>query len=405
VLVDTAIVGHLGRSQLAALGLAATLLATPFVLFNFLQYATTAQVARASGAGQDESAHRIGAQAVWLSLAIGVAIAGLVAAAAEPAVAALGGEGGTADYAVQYVRISALGLPFAFLALSGQGYLRGISDLRWPLAIVLGGNVLNVGLELLFVYGLDWGIRGSAWGTVTAQAAMGAAFAVRLLASIGRALGLRADLLRRLLSFGRHIFVRTAALFGSFLLATAVIARFGDASLGAHQVVFQIWIFLALALDAIAIAGQVIVGRSLGAGAIDTVYDASSRMIALSVAAGAVVAVVMLLLQPVLPLVFTSDEAVLDKIREIWPIFALMQPANGAVFALDGILIGAGDGRYLMWSMVAAFACCAAVSLAALAFDWGIVGVWAGLVVQILVRLGTLGLRFRRRRWLVAGYA
>ena len=161
--------------------------------------------------------------------------------------------------------------------------------------------------------------------------------------------------MRRLLVIGRHIFVSTAALLSAFTLAGAVIARFGDASLAAHQIAFTLWIFLAFVLDAIAIAGQVFVGRGLGAGETDRAYAASVRMIWLSVYAGVVFAAVMLALQGVLPWVFTSDEAVVERTQAIWFLFALMQPLNGAVFALDGILIGASDGRFLMWSMVVAF--------------------------------------------------
>ena len=404
ILTDTAIVGHLGRSQLAALAIAATILSALFTVFNFLQYGTTAQTARASGAGAVGTARQLGAQTLWLSLGIGVAVAALTAALAQPLVAAMGGDGETAAYAVTYLRIAALGLPFAFVALGAQGYLRGVSDLRRPLLILVGGNVLNVVLELLFVYGFDWGISGSAWGTTLAQAAMGLAFLVSVVPRDRVARRLRPELNRRLLSLGRHIFVRTAALLGAFVLGTAVTARFGEASLGAHQIAFQIWIFLAFVLDAVAIAGQVIVGRALGAGRSDEAYDASVRMIALAVAAGAVFAGAMLALEPWIPRAFTSDAAVLSKTALIWPIFALMQPLNGAVFALDGILIGAGDGRYLMWSMVAAFCACATVMLLALVLDWGLAGVWAALVVLILVRLVTLGSRFRRRRWLVTGW-
>jgi Na+-driven multidrug efflux pump len=211
--------------------------------------------------------------------------------------------------------------------------------------------------------------------------------------------------MRRLLAIGRHIAVRTAALYGAILLAGAAVTRFGDASIGAHQIAFQLWIFLALVLDAVAIAGQVIVGRMLGAGDDEAAFAASVRMIGMSVLVGAVFAVAMLALGDVLPRAFTSDEAVLDEARALWPVFALMQPLNGAVFALDGILIGAGDVRYLMWSMLGAFAASAAVALAALAFDWGIVGVWIALLVLILVRLAALGARFLGRRWLVTGWA
>jgi putative MATE family efflux protein len=404
VLVDTAIVGHLGRSQLAALALAATVLTALFALFNFLQYATTAQVARADGAGRRPLADSLGVQAAWLSLAVGIALTALTVALAPRLVDAFGAEGRTAEFAVTYLRIAALGLPFAFLALGAQGYLRGLGDLRTPLVIVVAGNAVNVVLELLFVYGFDWGIEGSAWGTVVAQAGMGAGFAVMLWRALRLDARIHAALLRRLLVIGRHIFVRTAALMESFVVASAVLARMGDDALGAHQIAFQLWIFLALVLDAIAIAGQVLVGRMLGAADADRAFAASARMIVLAVLAGCVFAAVLLALEPVLPLLFTSDDEVLDRVHEIWWLFALMQPLNGAVFALDGILIGAGDGRYLMWSMVASFAVSASLALAALELDWGIVGVWWALVALILVRLATLGARFRRRRWLVTGW-
>jgi len=406
LLVDTAIVGHLGRSQLAALGIAATILGTLFAIFNFLQYGTTAQVARARGAGEVDAARRLGAQAVWLSLAFGVAVAALVASLAVPLVSLIGGEGETATFAVQYLRIAAVGLPAAFLALGGSGYLRGVSDLRTPLVVVVVANVVNVVLEVILVYGFDWGIRGSAWGTAIAQLGMGIAFLVVILRALqpGEARPELA-LARRVLSLGKWIFLRTSALMSSFALAGAVATRFGDAQIGAHQIAFQLWLFLALVLDSIAIAGQIIAGRELGAGRTGDAYAAGERMIWLSVAVGAVFAIAMLVLAGVLPRAFTGDDDVLHQVALLWPLFALMQPLNGAVFALDGILIGAGDGPFLAVSMVVAFAVCATVLLASLAGDWGIRGVWAALVLLILVRLGLMTARFRRGRWLVTGWA
>src|SRR5438093_5377744 len=338
VLVDTAIVGHLGRPQLAALGVAGAILTGLYGLFNFLAYATTAHVARYDGAGRRRLADSVAAQSLWLSLGIGVALLVLVAAFATPAVRAMGAEGRTADYALTYLRIAALGLPFALVALAGQGYLRGISNLRTPLVIVVWGNVANLVLEVLFVYGFGWGIRGSAWGTAIAQAAMGAAFIAELLRPAAGEWRLDWERMRRLLSIGRHIFVRTSALIVAFVIGGAVITRFGDASIGAHQIAFQLWAFLALVLDSVAIAGQVMVGRALGAGDADGAFEAAARMIALSVLIGAAVAVLLFAIEPLLPLVFTDDDAVLERVHAIWPLFALMQPLNGAVFALDGIL-------------------------------------------------------------------
>jgi len=404
LLADTAMVGHLGTPELAALALAGTLLTGAFTLFNFLTYGTTAQVARLHGAGREEAAGRIAAQALWLSAGIGICLTALLVSVASPLVHLLGGEGRTGDLAVTYLRIGSLGLPFALIALAGQGFLRGVSDLRTPLVIVVVANVVNVVLNLVFIYGFGWGLEGSAWATVISQAGMGAAFALRLLRapadSRRPSLGAMAPLGR----IGGQIFVRTAALYGSFLVASAVLARIGEDSLAAHLIAFQLFVFLALVLDSVAIAGQVIVGRALGAGDAQGARLAARRMIEWAVVAGGVFGLVMLALIDVLPHAFTGDPKVVDRAQEIWPLFALMQPANGAVFALDGILIGAGDTRFLMWGMLAAaLGAFVPIALLSLALDLGIVGVWVGLLALIAVRLITCGFRFRSGRWAVVG--
>jgi len=405
VLVDTAIVGHLGRPQIAALGLAGTVLSGAFTIFNFLTYGTTAVVARASGAGQHERADRLAAQAFWVSLAIGLALLITLEAVAAPLLRGLGGHGQSGHDALVYFRIAAVGLPAALVALGGQGYLRGVSNLRRPLEIVVVANLVNVALEVLFVYGFHWGIAGSAAGTAIAQGGMGIAFARDLLRP--RAGSRRPSLLemRPMVRVGRQIFVRTTALYASFLVAASVLARMGDAEIGAHQIAFQLFVFLALVLDAVAIAGQVIVGRMLGAGDADGAHAAALRMIGWSTLLGAGFAAVLLPLAHVVPRAFTGDPAVLAQAAKLWPFFALMQPLGGAVFALDGILIGAGDTAYLMWSMLAASAVFVAIAALSLALGWGIVGVWVGLDVLIVARLGLLGARFAGRRWAVVGYA
>jgi MATE family, multidrug efflux pump len=401
ILADTAIVGHLGRPQIAALGLAGTVLSGAFTIFNFLTYGTTAVVARASGAGEDERAARLAAQALWAAVAIGIALFVVCEAAAGPLLRGLGGHGRSGHYALVYFRIAAAGLPAALIALAGQGYLRGVSNLRRPLVIVVASNAVNLVLEVLFVYSFHWGIAGSAAGTAIAQAGMGVAFTVELL---HRPAWPSLREIRPLVRVGRQIFVRTTALMASFLVAASVLARMGDAQLGAHQIAFQLFIFLALVLDAVAIAGQVIVGRTLGAGDAHGAYDAAARMIGWSVVVGLAFAVVLLPLEHALPRAFTGDHAVLAQAAKLWPYFALMQPLGGAVFALDGILIGAGDTSYLMWSMLAASAIFVAIASLSLALGWGIVGVWAGLDVLIAARLVLLGARFAGRRWAVVGF-
>jgi putative MATE family efflux protein len=401
VLVDTAIVGHLGTTQLASLAIAATVLSTAFTIFNFLTYGTTAQVARLHGAGRETEAAHVGAQAQWLALLIGVGLLVAIAALARPLSVLMGAEGEVADAASSYLRIAALGAPAFMLAGAGQGYLRGTADLRTPLVILVIAHAVNVVLELLFVYGFDWGLKGSAWGTVIAQAGMGLAFlAVALRAGWQRPVLAR---MRTLMRVGTEIAVRTTALLGSFVVASAVLARVGPAALGAHQIAFQLFVFLALVLDALAIAAQVLVGRMLGAGDAAAARAAATRMIAWSVALGAAFGLILLALGDVVPRLFTGDDAVVAQAHEIWWLFAAMMPANGAVFALDGILIGAGDTRFLMWGMLSAAAVYVPVALLALHQHWGIFGVWSGLAGLIAVRLATCGARFAGPRWALTG--
>ncbi|HEV7845529.1 MAG TPA: MATE family efflux transporter, partial [Thermoleophilaceae bacterium] len=310
LLADTAMVGHLGTDQLAALAIAATLLAGTFTLFNFLTYGTTAQVARYHGAGDEVAAGRLAAQALWLSAGIGVLLTALLAGLAVPLVQLMGGEGRIGELAVDYLRIGSFGLPFALIALAGQGFLRGVGDLRTPLVIVVVANVVNVVLNVVFIYGFDWGLSGSAAATVVAQAGMGAAFVRSLLSAPADSRRPSLARMRPMARIGRHIFVRTTALYASFIVAGAVLARVGADSLAAHQIAFQLFVFLALILDAIAIAGQVMVGRSLGAGDAGGAHAAARRMIEWAVVAGVVFGAVMLALIDVLPRAFTGDEQV-----------------------------------------------------------------------------------------------
>jgi putative MATE family efflux protein len=401
ILVDTAIVGHLGTTQLASLAIAATVLSTGFTMLNFLTYGTTAQVARLHGAGRDRDAAALGSQALWLALFLGLFLLIATQLFAPPAVSLMGGEDEVAEGAVLYLRIAAIGGPFFMIAAAGQGFLRGMGDLRTPLIILVVAHAVNVVLEVLFVYGFGWGLAGSAWGTVIAQAGMGLAFV-----QVQRRAGFEPPILalmRPLIRIGSEIAVRTGALLGSFLVASAVLARVGSASLAAHQIAFQLFVFLALVLDALAIAAQVMVGRLLGAGDAARARAAATRVILWSAVVGAGFGLLLVALTDILPHAFTDDPGVVERAQEIWWLFAALMPLNGVVFALDGILIGAGDTRFLMWGMLLSAAVYIPVALLALDQGWGIMGVWWGLAGLIGMRALTCGLRFLGSRWVLTG--
>ncbi len=327
----------------------------------------------------------------------------LTVALAAPLVDLLGGHGEVADASARYLRIAALGLPCALLAVAGQGWLRGVGDLRSPLIVVVVANIVNIALELFLVYGLDLGLDGSAVGTVIAQLGMGAAFAWLLLRAPASTRRPVWELIRPMTKMGAQIVVRTGSLLLAFAVASAVLARTSDAALAANQVVFQLFVFLALVLDALAIAGQVLVGRALGGSQADQARVMGRRLCELSLAAGVLMAVVLLALSDVIPRAFTSDADVLHQISIAWPIFALLLPFAAVVFALDGILIGAGDTRYLAGAMAASAAVCVALELATLHFDWGIAGIWAAIAALMAVRLATTAARFAGSHWALVG--
>jgi putative MATE family efflux protein len=403
LLADTAIVGHLGTPELAALALAATVLTTLVSLCIFLTYGTTAQVARLHGAGEAHAAATLGAQSLWLAVAVGAVLLAAIAVLAGPVVALLGDDPAVEALAARYARIAAIGVPSALIALAATGFLRGLGDLRTPLVVVAAGNALNVVLDVALVYGAGLGLDGSAIGTAAGQTAMGAAFVV-LVFRAGAVRRPRPALLRGLLATSGWLFARTAALLASFVTASAVLARVGAPSLAAHQIAFQLFVALALVLDSVAIAGQVIVGRTLGAGDRARAVAAARRIVVLGLYAGALLAAALLALRGVVPGLFTDDGAVLERLGAMWWLLALMQPVAAIAFALDGVLIGAGDARFLAGAMLAsALGVYVPVALAALAFGWGIVGVWCGVVGLMAARAVGLGWRLSSGRWAVVG--
>jgi putative MATE family efflux protein len=406
LLADTAVVGHLGTPQLAGLAVAGQALTTTYAVFIFLAYGTTAAVARLLGAGAEDEAGRQAVQSIWLALAVSAVLVPAGVGLAGPVVRAIGADGAAAGYAETYLRISALGIPAMLVIYAATGYLRGLQDTRTPLALAIGSAAVNLVLELVLIYGLGYGIGASAAATVATQYGAVAIYAVL----VGRAavrlhVPLRPDpaAVRRLAQVGFALFIRTSSLYVVYTLATTVAARLGPAEVGAHQVAMQVWITIALGLDAIAIAGQALTGRLLGAGDAVAARAATRRMIELGLGAGLAAAVFVLATATVLPHAFTGDPAVLHLATFLLIFVAVQEPAGAIVFVLDGILIGAGDMRFLAWAMAGAAALFLAAGIVLLLAHAGIGWLWAALTGFTFARLAALGVRARGEAWMVLG--
>lgn len=407
LLFDTAVVGRLGALSLVGLAIGGLLLSLVGSDLTFLSYGTTARSARHFGAGNRASAVAEGVQATWLALGLGALVVIVVQAAAVPLVSAIaGGKGGgeaIAAAALPWLRIAIFGAPAILVLLAGNGWLRGVQDTVRPLRYVVAGFGLSALLCPLLVYGWlglpQWGLAGSAVANLVGQWLAAVLFGRALLAERAP-LRLDRAVLRAQLVMGRDLVVRTLAFQACFVSAGAVAARFGASALAAHQVVLQLWEFLALVLDSLAIAAQALVGAALGAGDAAHAKSVAWRVTLFSTAAAALLAAVFAVGFSALPELFTDDRSVLAAISVPWWFLVAQLPFAGIVFALDGVLLGAGDAAFMRTAtVISALVGFLPLIWLSLVFDWGLAGIWSGLTTFVVLRLIFVGWRAVSGRW------
>ena len=389
-LVDTAIVGNLGTNELGGLAIAASVLSLVIAGSNFLAYGTTERVARRLGADDPTAAARVGVQAMWLAIMIGVASVPVLVLGARPFSAALGADGPVLDVAVTYLRISALGVPFVLIGLAAQGIQRGASDYRSPLVVLIASNVVNVVVEVVLVFGFDLGVSGAAWSTVIAQVLAGIALTVRARPYVRPATSWRAAWAEMLplLSAGRHLLLRVGSMLAVFTGSTAIAARIDVATLAAHQIAVTVFLFMALSLDALAVPAQTLVAEELGrTTSSNDSAEITRRSARLSMIVGASLGGLLVVTAPLLARVFSDQQDVISRATPALMILGVILVPGALAFAYDGALIGAGDYRFLGR---AAFGYLLAIVPAAIVVlvrpAVGIVGIWVALAGWMMLR-------------------
>jgi putative MATE family efflux protein len=399
-LTDTAVVGHLGRSPLVGLALAATVLNVVGWSAGFLTMATTSRVAFLRGRGDDAGVGAVAHGAYAIAAGLGVLLGLLVAVFGRQAASLLGGSGAGLDAATTYLRISALGLPFLLLALAGAGHLQGLEDTRTPFGILAVSNVANLVLELLLVYGLGTGIAGSAWGTVIAQIGSAAMFVIVSARRTGAATRAAGQEVRRLLRDAGPIVVRTVALGAAITASAAIAARVGGATLAGYQITAQVWLFLALIVDALAVPAQVFVGAELGRADVPAANDVGYRCLRIGFMLAVVLTVLTCALAPVIPYIFTNDPQVRHEATIGLFICGAQQVFAAGAFVLDGLLLGASDYRTLRRAMLLSLLAYAPFAIATLLdHGLGIAGVWLALTCWLAARTLLLGRRWQSQQW------
>ena len=402
VLADSAIIGHISTEALAGLGIAASVIGVVLGLCIFLAYGTTATVSRRLGAGDLPGALAGGLDGITLGIGVGIVLAGSIAWLAEPIIGLYQVAPGVAAQAVTYLRIVAAGFPAALVVLAATGVLRGLQDTRTPLVVVVGMNLINVGLNLWLVFGLGLGIAGAGLGTVVSQYCAAVFLASAVLRGARRQgvhwhwhPGGVLDAART----GQWLVVRTAGLQAALLLTTGVAARMGTTAMAAHQVLNSLWMLLVFAMDAIAIAAQAMVGRYLGAGRADVVSSLLRRLIGWAIGIGLTGGLALWAGSGLYLGVFTPDAAVRAQVSTVLPLLAALTVVSAVVFVLDGVLIGAGDARYLALASLVNLATYVPLALAVAFTGAGLPWLWLAYGGLALSRLATLGWRARGTAW------
>ncbi|GAB7144559.1 MATE family efflux transporter [Mycobacterium riyadhense] len=407
LLFDTAVVGRLGALSLAGLAIGSLVLGLVGSQLTFLSYGTTARAARYFGAADRAAAVNEGVQATWLALGLGAVIIVAVQAAAVPLVSVIASADDITVAALPWLRIAILGVPAILVSIAGNGWMRGVQDTVRPLRYVVAGFGVSALLCPPLVYG--WlglprmELAGSAVANLVGQWLAALLFVGALLAE---RVELRLDrgVLRAQLVLARDLIVRSLAFQACFVSAAAVAARFGAAALAAHQVVLQLWGFLALVLDSLAIAAQSLVGAALGAGDAEHAKSVAYRVTVFSALAATLLAGIFAAGAGVLPGLFTDDRSVLAAIGVPWWFMVAQLPVAGIVFALDGVLLGAGDAAFMRTAtVVSAVLGFLPLTWLALVFGWGLAGIWSGLSTFVALRLFFVGWRALGGRWVVTG--
>jgi putative MATE family efflux protein len=284
------------------------------------------------------------------------------------------------------------------VSYAGNGHLIGLADIRTPLRIAVAANLLNVVLEVALVFGVRWGLAGSAWGTVAAQLAAAIAYgAASRRAAIRVARPGRPQIIT-LLHAGHQLTVRTIALGVVPLTTTAVAARLGPVALGGQQIAMRVWYLLSISLDALAVPAQVYVSTALGAGDPRAAHHTARRSVRLGLIAGVALALLTAVLAFVIPGAFTHDPAIQHQATVALLVSALTQPLAALAFVLDGLILGISDYRAMRRAMILSVFAYAPMAALVLRFHaLGLPGIWIALGLWLAARSALLG-----RRWLTA---
>eukprot|EP00887_Chlorella_sp_A99_P007431 scaffold2.g7431.t1 len=370
-LVDTAIVGRLGTAPLAGVGVGTILMNFSSFLWNFLLYTTVPRIAAAAAKKDLTAVSKITAQGLWVATAIGCVTTTVLWFGCPAMFAAMGVAPSVAAQAVPYLRGRCVASPavLAFFVLAGT--FRGFKDTRraWaratPLMAGLISNVVHVGLDVVLVFALGWGVVGAALATslshwLTLLILMGLVMQRGYLRSVDLRTRPRWAEVAPTMRNGLLLSTRSLLSMSMIMWATKLIAGFGAVGLAAHEILRQIWVVSNQLFTSLDIATQSLFAFYIGRNERRTAVGVFRRALALAVVAGVAVCGLLVARSTAFPAMFSRDPAVVAAAATALPLIAAFLPLDAAASVMDGVLLASQKAGWMSKIMIVAASICTA---------------------------------------------
>lgn len=405
-LADNAIIGHLGTTELGAVGLGTSFYLLVVWILAQTKTAISAIVSKHYGENRLNSLKNLIPLSILVNLCLGLLFLLVTSIFAYQIFSAYSASGELLDQTITYFKIRAFGFPLALITFGCFGIFRGMQNTLWAMKISITGSVFNLILNITLVYGIDgiipaFGIKGAAYASVMAQCIMvSMAFWYLQTKTPFRVLGKLKfhPQLKNLLGLSSNLFVRTILLNIAYFLSNKLCTIYGTEVIAAHTIAMNIWLFSAFFIDGYANAGNAMSGMYLGKKQFGLLNQLCKKLSYIALGVGGFLSLVYLILYPYLVNWFTPDTAVHVVFKSVFWLIILSQPINAIAFIYDGIFKGLGEARFLrdvlFYATVFAFI---PVILISHYNNWNITGVWLAFLVWMAARTIIPMVKFRKK--------
>ncbi|MFT7666519.1 MAG: MATE family multidrug resistance protein [Patiriisocius sp.] len=406
---DAAVVGNIpefGTASLAAVGIVGVLLSALIWILGQTRSAISTIVSQNVGAGTLADLKSFPAQAIFFNIILSLFVLASTYFFVEEIFTFLNAKGMILELSIDYYSIRVWGFPLTLFTFAIFGLFRGLQNTFWPMVIAAIGASVNIGLDFLFVYGVEgllapMGVVGAAWASLIAQALMAVLSLILVLKKTEVSLKLQFPLhpeMKRLVQMSANLFLRSVALNIALILSTRQAAGLGKEYVAVHTIAMNIWLFTAFFLDGYGAAGNILGGRLLGEKNYKSLWKLTKRVTSYNIVVATLLILVGVISYHHIGLIFNKDPLVLSVFTGMFFMVLISLPFNAMAFTLDAIFKGLGEMAYLRNILLAStFLGFLPVLYLSTYMDWGLTGIWAAIIVWVAWRGVALMIKYYKK--------